>query len=146
VSRGSTTPVYGADISSSVGPFDVYAEAACLSTSPSAIFQLNSPMTTGAELTTLYSSSFPQGPFVQASGGINYSFGWRENRLATVGAEYFYNQLGYTSSGVYPLLIFLGQYQPFYTGRHYAAVYVTAEGPDAEQRTSYTLSTIGNAS
>ena len=42
--------------------------------------------------------------------------------------------------------MFLGQYQPFYTGRQYAAIYLTAEGPDGQKHTSYTFSTIGNLS
>jgi hypothetical protein len=83
---------------------------------------------------------------VQVSGGANYSFGWKENRLATLGAEYFFNRLGYTNSLYYPVLIFNNAFTPFYTGRHYAAIYLTAEGPDELKHTSYTFSNLGNLS
>ena len=146
VSRGGRTPVYGADISAPLGPFDVYAEAAVVSSATTPTYTLVSAPVTGADLSALFSSTQPKGPFLQTSVGGNYTFGWKENRQAVLGAEYFYNQLGYTTSTAYPILIFNGQYQPFYTGKNYAAVYLTAEGPDSEKHTNYTFSTLGNLS
>ncbi|MFI5362746.1 MAG: hypothetical protein ACHQ49_12305 [Elusimicrobiota bacterium] len=144
--RGGAPPTFGGDVSSPLGPFDVYAEAALFGGSPVPVYQLNGTPTTGESISSLYSMSNPRGAFVQTSGGIRYEFPWMENRQATAGAEYFYNQEGYNNGKIYPVLIFTGAYQPFYTGRHYGAVYVTAEGPDQFKHTSYTFSTIGNLS
>jgi hypothetical protein len=146
VARGNVAPVWGADVSAPLGPFDVYAEAALLTQAPVPRYRLTGTPTPGADISTLFSPDLSRGPFVQVSGGANYTFGWRENRLATVGAEYFYNQLGYDKATIYPVLIFVGGYQPFYTGTHYGALYMTAEGPDEAKHTSYTFSTLGNLS
>ena len=145
VARGGKRPVYGADASMSLGPFDAYFEAALLGEAPSPQYQVQ-PLTAGADISNLAVATPNSGPLLQVSGGLNQSFGWKENRQATIGVEYFYNQAGYADASVYPALIFFGQYQPFYTGRHYAALYATAEGPDAEKRTSYTFSTLSNLS
>jgi hypothetical protein len=94
----------------------------------------------------LYTTTNPRGPFVQTSGGVKYDFPWMANRQATAGVEYFFNQMGYSNASIYPVLIFTGSYLPFYTGKHYGAVYLTAEGPDEFKHTSYTFSTISNLS
>jgi hypothetical protein len=146
VARGRRTPTYGADISSSLGPFDIYAESALLTTTLDPKYTLTGTPTTGVDVSTLYTSEVPNGPFVQTAVGANYSFEWTENRLATVGIEYFNNPLGYDSNGVYPLLIFFSQYKPFYLGQHYGAFYLTAEGLDSQKNTSYTFSTLSNIS
>jgi hypothetical protein len=103
-------------------------------------------LASGIDLSSQYTATGLVGPEVQVSGGLNYDFAWKENRQATVGFEYFYNQNGYTNPSIYPVLMFLGQFEPFYTGRQYAAIYLTAEGPDNEKHTSYTFSTLGNFS
>jgi hypothetical protein len=60
--------------------------------------------------------------------------------------EYFHNPLGYDDKELYPILLFFGQYEPLYVGKHYAAFYLNAEGLDAQKHTSYTLSTLTNLS
>ncbi|PWU21790.1 MAG: hypothetical protein C5B49_02020 [Bdellovibrio sp.] len=147
VVRGQSPPLFGADISAPLGPCDIYLEASYVKSPTSPNYQLNAGgVTTGADIGTLYSTYYPNTPAVQATAGINYSFAWRDNRQATIGFEYFSNPLGYSNPNVYPILIFLGQYQPFYTGQSYGALYLTAEGPDAEKHTSYTFSVLGNLS
>ena len=146
VFRGGLSPTYGADFSAPMGPFDIYGELAYLTSPTANTYRLNTAPTAGAELTTLYSQREMHGPIFQTSGGLNYSFGWRENRVGTLGVEYFYNDQGYDDASAYPVLILLNRYQPFYTGRNYAAFYLTAEGPDEGKHTSYTFSTLGNLS
>jgi len=146
VFRGGTFPVYGLDFSTPVGPLDFYLEAAYKMGTTFPIYQVPANIVAGSNFASLISIEPISGPVLQTSGGISYDFAWRDNRQATIGAEYFYNQIGYTDPHAYPALIFLDQFQPFYTGRHYAAIYLTAEGPDAEKHTSYTLSTLGNLS
>jgi hypothetical protein len=107
---------------------------------------MNGDVTAGADISSLYTLHDNRDSSYQLSGGMNYSFPWKEGRLATVGVEYFYNDQGYDSADAYPILILLGQYKPFYTGRNYAAFYMTAEGPDAAKHTSYGFSTLANLS
>lgn len=146
VVRGSRTPVIGADLSAPLGPFDIYAEAALHTGAPFPFYQVNGSLTPGLDISTIISEENRKAPYVQASGGINYQFAWMENRVATLGVEYFYNGLGTTDGKAYPALIFFGTFRPFYTGMHYGAAYLMLEGPDAEKRTSYTLSVLSNLS
>ncbi len=85
-------------------------------------------------------------PVVQVSTGLNYEFSWKPNRSATLGGEYFYNELGASNAGLYPVMVFLGKYQALYNGKHYGAIYLSAEGLDSAKNTSYNLSTICNLS
>lgn len=143
--RGGVAPTYGADLSSPLGPFDIYAEAAYFSQPILPLYAINpASFVSGADLGKIVTQGAQSSPSIQASVGANYQFGWRDSRLATVGVEYFYNQQGYSDPTAYPALIFFGQYQPFYTGRQYAAIYLTAEGPDAGKKTNYTFSTLAN--
>jgi hypothetical protein len=146
LARGGAPPTFGADFSAPAGRFDIYAEAALFGAATGPQYELTGTPTAGESISSLYTTANPRGPFVQTSGGVKYDFAWMANRQATAGAEYFYNQLGYTKGAIYPILIFTGNYQPFYTGRHYGALYVTGEGPDQFKHTSYTFSTIGNLS
>ena len=147
VTRAGLNPDYGADISMPLGPFDAYAEAAMLSgDSFSTDERSAAQVVSGSTLTSLYTVDGFPGPALQASAGLSYDFAWEPNRQATLGAEYFYNELGSDSAALYPILIYQGKYQPFYMGRHYASLYVTAEGPDEAKDTSYSFSTIANIS
>jgi hypothetical protein len=147
VARAGLSPVYGADLSAPLGPLDVYAEAALLSGPGNETFERTSaPAAAGAPLASLYKSQGLPGPALQASAGLVYDFPWRDNRQATLGAEYFYNELGVENRGLYPILMFTGRYQAFYAAKNYAALYLTAEGPDEGKHTSYTLTNLANAS
>jgi len=147
VTRAGMNPAYGADLSAPLGPLDAYAEAALLSGPGNATFERTSaPAATGAPLASLYKSQGLPGPALQASAGLVYDFAWRDNRQATLGAEYFYNELGVENRGLYPILMFTGHYQAFYAAKHYAALYLSAEGPDEGKHTSYTLTNLANVS
>jgi len=138
--------VYGIDFSAPLGPFDVYGEGALIRRAPAPHYTLKGTPTTGSNLGQFLTVEDSKTPLYEAAGGLSYTFGWLDNRLATIGAEYFYNETGYDNSAVYPVLILSGQYQPFYLGKHYAAVYLSAEGPDSGKRTNYTLSVLSNLS
>jgi hypothetical protein len=86
------------------------------------------------------------GPALQASVGGVFDFAWEDNRQATLGAEYFYNELGVENGALYPVLVLQGRYVPFYAGKHYASVYLTAEGPDSGKHTNYSLTNLVNLS
>ncbi len=63
-----------------------------------------------------------------------------------VGAEYFYNQLGYDSARLYPWLLFNGAFRPLYLGHHYAAAYAVMFAPGPWNDASFTGSAITNLS
>ncbi|XXF76051.1 hypothetical protein P2318_23730 [Myxococcaceae bacterium GXIMD 01537] len=148
VAQRGLKPRYGIDISSALGPLDVYAEMALRRGSDLPMYRLPA----GTTLETLFSGDlqveryFPSGLTPQVSGGATYSFAYAENELATVGVEYFYNELGYPTEIAYPYLLAQGQFQPFYLGKHYGAVYAVVAGPGSWDRTTFVLSNLGNLS
>ncbi|HEX4404857.1 MAG TPA: hypothetical protein VH560_08520 [Polyangia bacterium] len=85
---------------------------------------------------------------VQAVGGIDWSHKYNDNDMFTVGAEYFYNQPGYSDTSVYPGLLLNSNYTPilnfFYTGRQYAALFASFPAPYSWNLTTFTLSTLSN--
>jgi len=154
-------PRFGLDLSSALGPIDVYAEAAVKKGSDTPLYRLPEGVSfqelieqaQDLEIRTLedlkqlpVESYFPSGLTPQISGGANYTFAYSENDNATVGVEYFYNSTGYSTAIAYPYLIAQGAYQPFYLGKHYAGLYGVLAGPGSWDKTSFILSTLGNLS
>jgi hypothetical protein len=89
----------------------------------------------------------------QVTGGVSYTRQYADKDTFTVGAEYFYNALGYDDPNVYPGVLFLSHSSPlknpatfFYLGRHYLGVYATAPAPYSWDNTTFTLSTLANLS
>jgi hypothetical protein len=161
VLQRSRKPRLGFDISSALGPLDVYAEAAIKKGSDTPLYRLPEGLTfqelieqaQGLEIRTLedlkklpVESYFPDGLTPQISGGANYTFAYSENDSAIVGVEYFYNSTGYSTPIAYPYLIAQGAFQPFYTGKHYGGLYGVLVGPGSWDKTSFILSTLGNLS
>jgi hypothetical protein len=88
----------------------------------------------------------------QATGGVSYTRQYADKDTFTVGAEYFYNGLGYSSAKDYLGLV-LPRSQPlrnpatfFYLGRNYLAVFATAPAPYSWDNTTFTLSNLANLS
>lgn len=89
----------------------------------------------------------------QVTGGVSYTRQYADKDTFTVGAEYFYNGLGYSDPRAYPGIVFLPHATPlrspatfFYLGRHYLAVFATAPAPYSWDRTTFTLSSLANLS
>ncbi len=154
-------PRFGLDISSALGPLDVYAEVALKKGNETPLYRLPEGITfeefieqaQGLEINTLddlkqlpVESYFPTGLTPQASGGFTYTFAYNDSDTATVGVEYFYNSTGYDVPIAYPYLIAQGQYQPFYVGKHYGAFYAVLAAPGSWEKTSFILSNLGNLS
>jgi hypothetical protein len=91
--------------------------------------------------------------------GVEAAFNYTDTATISVGAEYFYNQAGYTSASIYPWLLlndikasregnlthktsFVG----LYNGVHYGAVYASAQKPFDIPDLSVTVSTLANLS
>ena len=144
VQRGDR-PRYGVDISSALGPFDVYGEAALRAGPYSRWSQTTESRGAGPRYVTFVSRQ--EGDYAFAGTvGANWTFAYTDNDTATLGAEFFYNPSGYRDPEVYPWLLFNGEFQPFYTGQRYAGAYLLLAGPGSWDKTSFVLSTLGNIS
>ncbi|MBZ4417194.1 hypothetical protein [Myxococcus sp. RHSTA-1-4] len=151
VAQRGRKPRFGLDLSSALGPIDVYGEVALKEGTDRPLYRLPEGITFEEILQNIQNgipveSYIPAGLTPQATAGANYSFGYGENDIAIVGVEYFYNSTGYTSSFGYPYLLSQGALQPLYTGRHYGAAYVFLDRPGSLERTSFNLFTLGNLS
>jgi hypothetical protein len=90
----------------------------------------------------------------QVTGGLSYTRKYADKDTFSLGAEYFYNGLGYTNPRDYlGLLPFFPREQPlanpasfFYLGRHYLGVFAIAPAPYSWDNTTFTLSTLTNLS
>lgn len=147
VQRGRK-PRFGFDMSSGLGPFDVYTEVALKRGTDEPMYRLPA----GIKVDNLFSGDIqveayqPSGLTPQVSGGATYSFAYADNDIATVGVEYFYNSTGYPTAIAYPYLLTKNQFQPFYLGQHYGALYAVLAGPGSWDRTTFIVSNLGNLS
>ncbi|HVR62115.1 MAG TPA: hypothetical protein VMU50_09460, partial [Polyangia bacterium] len=163
--KSGQRPRFGVDLSTGIGDFDVYGDAglrfgndfavvnadsksalvaagpalADPNTSQSAVAALDVPRLTGFK-----------GQFV---GGASWSRKYNDNDILTIGAEYFYNQAGYSDRTLYPTHLAYQSLRPdlplanfFYLGRHYGAVTVLLPAPYSWNYTTFALSTLGNLS
>lgn len=136
----------GLDVSMPLGPLDAYAEAAIQTSSDGPLWRLAATPNASGDLAGRYESYFPEGPTLAASAGLDYTFAYAENQTLTVMAEYFYNSNGYDSPDLYPWLVLKGAYQPFYVGRHYAALFILFPAPWDKNHGAFTLSNLANLS
>jgi hypothetical protein len=156
-------PRVAADFSAGIWDLDVYGEAALrygseidrVGFDPSATLDPSSlGSVTQADLLTLLNARYPvyreSGIKPQVVGGVSYMRQYADKDQLIVGAEYFYNGLGYDDSVVYPgLLLPRPLASPasfFYLGRHYAGVFVSLPAPYSWDLHSFSLSTLGNLS
>jgi hypothetical protein len=86
----------------------------------------------------------------QVTGGISYTRQYADKDTFTLGAEYFYNGLGYSSAKDYLGLLFprdqtLSNPATFYyLGQHYLGIFATAPAPYSWDNTTFTLSNLTN--
>jgi hypothetical protein len=81
--------------------------------------------------------------------GLSYSRLYNDNDTWTLGAEYFYNALGYSDSDAYAGLYVQPLSEPpsfFYFGRHYGALFLLVPAPFTWDYTTFVVSTLGNFS
>jgi hypothetical protein len=160
------------DVSSALGPLDVYGEAALLHGSesqrvryaPDAVVPdpiapapwVDPQAASYARLQQITDTLFPVAQreryVLQAVLGTTWTGNYGDNSSFTLGAEYFYNGLGYDDPSAYPGLL-LPHGRPlrapaplFYLGRHYAATYVDLPSPFGLEAHSFRVTTIANLS
>lgn len=146
-------PRYGADLSAGLGDFDVYSEVA---------------LRTGGDgpRWTLQGTEEPAPTHLtpQVVAGASWAYKYSDEDSLVVGAEYFYNDLGYDDRHIYPFLLAGAPiavvqngtptvvqrdphaYQPFYLGKHYAALSLTLSRPGRWNDTTIVLTALGNLS
>jgi hypothetical protein len=170
VARRGQKPLLGADLSVGVGDFDFYGDMGLRFGSDVQVVEPVAGMTPNpspavCDPHALVVDPTNVGDFVvvpssgvkpQVVGGVNWSHKYNDNDVFTLGGEYFYNTLGYSSSSIYPGLITNTNpvtgatgtllFTPFYLGRHYAAVFASFPAPYSWNYTTFTFSTIGNLS
>lgn len=133
-------PRYAIDVSSAVGPVDVYAEAAFRDARDFVLFRYPDDLNE-TNLVQKFSSIEPYRPtglLVQVSGGLSWQFNYTDKNFAIVTAEYFYNPAGYTDPvgyqvktfgpGFYGVTLDPIQNIGLYGGKHNLAVSLAAPG------------------
>ncbi|HVI95709.1 MAG TPA: hypothetical protein VM753_16975 [Anaeromyxobacter sp.] len=154
-------PRFGVDASAGIWDLDIYAEAALRTGTDYPRWREVNPAAT--ILGGRYAAFQPQGftPFVVAGG--TWTIKYSDEDSLTLGAEYAWNEVGYTDPAIYPFLVagaptLTGNplnpvvqqdthaYRPFYLGRQYAAAFVALPKPGRWNNTDFTLSVLGNLS
>lgn len=160
--RENSKAKFAGDLSFGVWDLDFYAEGALRNaadidfvhylgnSSQIDCSQATTP-SSGVPFSQYYSVARGSGWKPQATGGVSYTRRYADNDTFTVGAEYFYNGLGYSNVKDYLGLFALSPTLAnpatfFYLGRQYAAIFATAPGPYSWDNATFTLSTLANLS
>jgi hypothetical protein len=146
-------PRYGVDVSAGAGDFDLYSEVALRNGGDGPRWTLQ-----GTERPA------PDRLTPQVVAGATWAYKYSDEDSLSVGAEYFYNDLGYDDRRIYPFLLagaprvadVNGQptvvqqdtlaFQPFYLGKHYGAVNLSLPRPGRWNDATFILSVLGNLS
>jgi len=139
----------GLDISTGVGPFDLHLEAAAHRRTPTLFFKNSSEAPIGypvfgydpsPELTSRDEWLY------QAVAGVELGINYSDQDTLYVGAEFFYNQMGYQKPGLFTWLAATGSFRPLYLGQQYASLYLALPNPGRLNHSSITLSGLANLS
>jgi hypothetical protein len=131
-------PRYGIDLSGGLWELDVHGELGLRTSSD----------------VPLFSGGTPTDPIPYDPGGVrpmlvlgaDWAHKYSDEDTFTVGVEYFYDSNGYADSTLYPLLIGVNAFTPFYLGRHYVGAYLSLPQPGSWNLQTFTLSAIANLS
>lgn len=133
----------GADVTFPIGLFDFRFEGALSRNVRRPFYRGPVSLDPGApQPPTPYSRKDEWIPQLVAGAEIGIPYG--DDDAVYVGAEYFYNGMGYDDPTLYPWLLFTGDFVPLYLGRHYAGIYASATGPGAWNDTTLIASLLGN--
>lgn len=141
--RRSEPQRLGLDLSTALGPVDVFAEGAAFKRDDRTFYKGTLDPATG-QIPTPYTDKAKA--FTQIVGGVTKTWKYSDDDNVTLGAEYFQNGQGYEDRnlGIYSLIN--GQSQPLYVGRKYAGAYVNLPSPGSWNDTSFYVNGIRNLS
>ncbi len=142
-------PRYAIDMSTPIGPLDVYAEVA---------FRDGRDFTQFRERTDAdppaapgdFKAAFPEYRFeglqVPTTVGAAFSLNYTDSSTLVMGAEYFYNPTGAPKAALHIPALLSGTFTPFYAGQHYLGVFVLAPGAFDTQWMTLSLNNLVNLS
>ena len=121
------------------------------STTPNVHFDPSQSSAIPAMVDAFYPTLRGSGWRTQVTGGVSYTHKYADKDTFTLGAEYFYNSLGYSDPRKYLGVLLLPHTTPlnnaatfFYLGRHYLGGYLLVPSPYSWDNTTFTLSTLAN--
>lgn len=131
----------GLDVSSALGPFDVYVEGAQMrhemqTTYEGEIDESGQQLPTAKEQRAEVLS--------QVVGGIARQWQYNSTDSLTIGIESFYNELGYSDRKLQLYAMLRGGARPLYAARRYAAMYLLLPTPFSLNNTTLRLSSLKN--
>lgn len=143
----------GLDVTTAVGDFDLRAETALQYAVPTPRFRgdLNLEQLIEDPLGVDPARDLPQAVvredawYAQVMLGAEIAVQYSDEDAVVLGAEYFYNQLGYRSPDL-RFLALSGNLRPLYTGRHYGALYAVLIAPGSWNDSTFLVNVIGNLS
>ncbi|HEX8436137.1 hypothetical protein, partial [Archangium sp.] len=144
VARQGQRPKVGLDVSTPLGPLDLYVEAAVRRGVDKPLFRLKSDVPAEAPLAERIEETSPEGWLPAVSGGLSWERGINDRYTVHVGVEYFYDATGYTQPEVLPWLMQQGRFTPFYAGSQYAAANARVMYSDSVDMSGIGLSTVAN--
>jgi hypothetical protein len=145
---------YAVDVSTALGPVDVYAEAAFRDGQDFALFSYPDGLTEDNLLANVGNITVKDSPrvVVQVSGGASFQFNYTDKNFAVVALEYFYNPVGYESPVGYQVQTFapaiLGktldpsQSVALYQGMHNLGVTIASPGVPGADWITVSLSNV----
>ncbi len=138
-------PVFGLDVSSALGPLDVFAELAVRSQADVPLWEDRPEADPSAPLAEHFQPR-PRGYYAQVSAGLSFQHPLGEGTGLGLSAEGFYNGAGHDSARILPWLIQSGSYQPFYSGRYYGALSAQLTTSKVLSDSSLAVTVLGNVS
>ena len=139
-------PRFAVDASAGFLDFDVYGEAALKTGSELPLYRPRPGVPAQADPTARFEKYEPSGLTPQVTGGMRWQHKYSDEDSIELGAEYFWNEVGYEDPAIYPWLIANAAFSPFYLGRHYAGVYAYLPNPGSWNQTTFILTTLANLS
>lgn len=133
----------GGQLTTGLGPLDLKGELTMLHGVKTPAWEGSADWESGVFPTEV---SLEEDWIPQAVGGAELGIKYNDQDAAYLGVEYFYNGSGYESAELYPWLLFQGQFEPFYLGRHYGGLYLYLPAPGRARDWNFVLSTLGNLS
>lgn len=147
VARSGTLPRLGLEASWALWELDFYGNASLGRGTPNGLPQWNmlappdwqaSPPSVGSY------ESYQPGFAPQVTAGVSWTWKYDDLHTLTLGAEYFYNSLGYSDPAIYPWLAFNQQFDPSFVGRNQVGLYLLLPKPFKWYDTTFILSTLAN--